>query len=89
MTTVRQVMSTDLVTTEPSTTMAETVRAMSKARVGSALVHGSGFDHTADIVRVNGKDLAKTGRHYIESDRLHPVEWKALVEEADWISQSS
>jgi nicotinate phosphoribosyltransferase len=57
--------------------------------VGSALVHGSGFDHTADIVRVNGKDLAKTGRHYIESDRLHPVEWKALVEEADWVSQSS
>ena len=57
--------------------------------VGSALVHGSGFDHTADIVRVNGKDLAKTGRHYNESDRLHPVDWKALVEEADWISQSS
>ena len=57
--------------------------------VGSALVHGRGFDHTADIVRVNGKDLAKTGRHYIESDRLHPVDWKALVEEADWVSQSS
>ena len=57
--------------------------------VGSALVHGTGFDHTADIVRLNGKDLAKTGRRYIESDRLHPVEWKALVEEADWVSQSS
>src|SRR5436309_15516403 len=57
--------------------------------VGSALVHGSGFDHTADIGRVHGKALAKTGRHYIESDRLHPVEWKALVEEADWVSQSS
>ncbi len=57
--------------------------------VGSALVHGSRFDHTADIVRQSGKDLAKTGRRYIESDRLHPVDWKALVEEADWVSQSS
>src|SRR6266480_4145660 len=38
MTTVREVMSTDLVTTKPSTTMAEAVRAMSKARVGSVLV---------------------------------------------------
>jgi CBS domain-containing protein len=38
MTTVREVMSTDLVTAEPSTTMAETVKAMSKARVGSVLV---------------------------------------------------
>ncbi|HEV8230022.1 MAG TPA: hypothetical protein VGQ86_08705, partial [Candidatus Limnocylindria bacterium] len=57
--------------------------------VGSALVHGRGFDHTADIVRVNGKDLAKTGRRYIASDRLHPVDWKALTREADWVSQSS
>ena len=57
--------------------------------VGSALVHGAGFDHTADIVRVGGKDLAKTGRRYTLSDRLHPVDWKALVEEADWVSQSS
>src|SRR6266540_2502242 len=57
--------------------------------VGSALVHGSRFDHTADIVRLSGKDLAKTGRRYIESDRLHPVDWKALAEEADWVSQSS
>jgi nicotinate phosphoribosyltransferase len=57
--------------------------------VGSALVHGDGFDHTADIVRVNGKDLAKTGRHYTPSGRLHPVDWKTLVEEADWVSQSS
>jgi nicotinic acid phosphoribosyltransferase len=57
--------------------------------VGSALVHGAGFDHTADIVRLNGNELAKTGRRYIESDRLHPVDWKSLVEEADWVSQSS
>ena len=47
--------------------------------VGSALVHGSGFDHTADIVRVNGKDLAKTGRRYVPSDRLHVVDWNALT----------
>lgn len=52
--------------------------------VGSALVHGGGFDHTADIVRVNDKDLAKTGRRYTESDRLHVVDWRALVGEADW-----
>ena len=53
--------------------------------VGSALVHGSGFDHTADIVRLNGRDLAKVGRHYIASDRLRPVDWRALVPEADWV----
>jgi nicotinate phosphoribosyltransferase len=57
--------------------------------VGSALVHGSGFDHTADIVRVNGRPLAKTGRHYIASDRLHVVEWPSLVTEADWARSSS
>jgi nicotinate phosphoribosyltransferase len=50
--------------------------------VGSALVSGSGFDHTADIVRVNGKVMAKTGRRYDASDRLHPIDWKALVSEA-------
>ena len=52
--------------------------------VGSALVSGSGFDHTADIVRVGGAPLAKTGRGYITSDRLHRVDWRALVREADW-----
>jgi nicotinate phosphoribosyltransferase len=57
--------------------------------VGSALVHGSGFDHTADIVRVNGRPLAKTGRHYIASDRLHPVDWPSLVGEPDWARSSS
>jgi nicotinate phosphoribosyltransferase len=56
--------------------------------VGSALVSGSGFDHTADIVRVNGKPLAKTGRRYLPSDRLHPVDWRALVSEADWVRSS-
>lgn len=38
MTTVREVMSTDLVTVEPSTMMTEAVAAMSKAGVGSVLV---------------------------------------------------
>ena len=57
--------------------------------VGSALVHGSGFDHTADIVRVDGRELAKEGRRYIASDRLHAVEWKALVGERDWARSSS
>src|SRR5438034_2761043 len=57
--------------------------------VGSALVHGAGFDHTADIVRVQGRPLAKTGRRYIASDRLHPVDWPSLVGERDWARSSS
>jgi nicotinate phosphoribosyltransferase len=56
--------------------------------VGSALVSGTGFDHTADIVRVNGKAQAKTGRRYITSDRLHAVDWRTLVTEADWVRSS-
>src|SRR5213594_4538929 len=56
--------------------------------VGSALVSGSGFDHTADIVRVNGKPLAKTGRRYTKSDRLHVVDWRALVPDGDWVRSS-
>ena len=52
--------------------------------VGSALVTGTGFDHTADIVRVGGRELAKTGRRYVPSSRLHPVDWRALVSEAEW-----
>jgi len=57
--------------------------------VGSALVSGSGFDHTADIVRLNGKPMAKTGRRFETSDRLHAVDWRALVSEADWARSSS
>src|SRR5882672_2705770 len=57
--------------------------------VGSALVHGAGFDHTADIVRVEGRPLAKTGRRYIASERLHPVDWPSLVGEPDWARSSS
>ena len=57
--------------------------------VGSALVHGSGFDHTADIVRVEGRPLAKTGRRYMASERLHPVDWPSLVGERDWAPSSS
>ena len=57
--------------------------------VGSALVHGAGFDHTADIVRVDGRELSKTGRGYIASDRLHPVDWPSLVSEPDWARSNS
>src|SRR5229473_523173 len=57
--------------------------------VGSALVHGAGFDHTADIVRVQGRPLAKTGRRYIASDRLHRVDWPSLVDDPDWARSSS
>src|SRR5436189_1426402 len=57
--------------------------------VGSALVHGAGFDHTADIVRVEGRPLSKTGRRYIPSERLHPVDWASLVGERDWARSSS
>jgi nicotinate phosphoribosyltransferase len=52
--------------------------------VGSALVHGSGFDHTADIVRLDGRDLAKVGRGYHDNPRLHDVDWRALVGERAW-----
>jgi nicotinate phosphoribosyltransferase len=48
--------------------------------VGSALVHGATFDQTADIVRVSGHDLAKVGRGYVESERLHRVDWRTLLE---------
>lgn len=51
--------------------------------VGSALVHGEGFDHTADIVRVEGRELAKVGRRYIESERLQRVDWDALAGAAE------
>ena len=47
--------------------------------VGSALVHGEGFDHTADIVRLEGRELAKVGRRYTPSERLTRVDWDALV----------
>ena len=57
--------------------------------VGSALVHGSGFDHTADIVRLEGRNLAKEGRRYVASDRLNPVDWESLVGEPDWARSSS
>jgi nicotinate phosphoribosyltransferase len=57
--------------------------------VGSALVHGGGFDHTADIVRVQGRAVAKTGRGYVASDRLHAVDWRTLVPETEWVRSSS
>src|SRR5438552_3274188 len=75
---------------------AEKIRSFEELRVpvdvygvGSALVHGAGFDHTADIVRVGGRPLAKTGRGYIASDALHRVDWPSLVGEPDWARSSS
>ncbi len=52
--------------------------------VGSALVHGAGFDHTADIVRAEGRPVAKVGRELRDSARLHDVDWRALVGERAW-----
>jgi nicotinate phosphoribosyltransferase len=52
--------------------------------VGSALVHGGGFDHTADIVRVEGRDVAKVGRGYRDNPRLQDVDWRALLGERAW-----
>ncbi len=40
--------------------------------VGSTLVHGSN-DFTADVVKVNGKKIAKVGRVYTHSTRLRQV----------------
>ena len=40
--------------------------------VGSALVHGNN-DFTADVVKVNGKKVAKAGRMYIPNTRLRQV----------------
>lgn len=49
--------------------------------VGSALFdgHGGQFDYTSDIVRVNGKPLAKKGRSYRPNERLHLVDLYALA----------
>ena len=57
--------------------------------VGSALVHGTGFDHTADIVRVEGRPVAKVGRDLRESSRLHDLDWRALVGERAWARSTS
>ena len=57
--------------------------------VGSALVHGRGFDHTADIVRLDGRDLAKVGRAYRDNPRMQNVDWRALVGERGWARLTS
>ena len=57
--------------------------------VGSALVHGSGFDHTADIVRLDGREVAKVGRGYRDNPRMHAVDWRALVGEREWVRSIS
>ncbi len=58
---------------------AEKVRRFEKERapvdgygVGSALVHGNN-DFTADVVKVNGKKIAKAGRMYIPNARFRQV----------------
>ncbi|KKU82469.1 MAG: Quinolinate phosphoribosyl transferase [Microgenomates group bacterium GW2011_GWA2_47_8] len=40
--------------------------------VGSALVHGNN-DFTADVVKVNGKKMAKVGRVYKHNRRLQLI----------------
>jgi nicotinate phosphoribosyltransferase len=57
--------------------------------VGSALVHGGGFDHTADIVRVDGRGVAKVGRGYRDNPRMETVDWRALVGERAWAQATS
>ena len=70
-------MSTDLVTAEPSTTMAETVRAMSKARVGSALVleEGAlvGIFTERDVLRAFGQMHADLARVSLVSKSMTPI----------------
>jgi nicotinate phosphoribosyltransferase len=49
--------------------------------VGAELLHAGGpvYDYTADIVRVEGRPLAKVGRAYVENARLSPVDWASLT----------
>jgi nicotinate phosphoribosyltransferase len=49
--------------------------------VGAELLHagGSTYDYTADIVRVDGRPLAKVGRSYVENPRLTRVDWPVLT----------
>jgi nicotinate phosphoribosyltransferase len=49
--------------------------------VGSELLHagGSAYDYTADIVRVEGRPLAKVGRVDVENPRLERVDWIKLT----------
>jgi nicotinate phosphoribosyltransferase len=41
--------------------------------VGSSLIRGEN-DFTADVVRLEGRDVAKVGRHFNPNERLEPVE---------------
>ncbi|OLC56257.1 MAG: hypothetical protein AUH85_06885 [Chloroflexi bacterium 13_1_40CM_4_68_4] len=49
--------------------------------VGAELLHagGAAYDYTADIVRVEGRPLAKVGRTYVENPRLGLVDWRAIT----------
>lgn len=45
--------------------------------VGSSLLSGN-YDHTADIVIVNGKPMAKVGRGYLPGSNLHVFDWSEI-----------
>ena len=47
--------------------------------VGSSLLRGE-YDHTADIVQVEGKPMAKVGRSYRPSKLLKPFSWSEIYE---------
>jgi len=53
------------------------------------IVASGGFDHTADIVRLDGRELAKIGRGYRDNPRMRDVDWRALVGERVWAQASS
>ena len=57
--------------------------------VGSALVHGTTFDHTADVVRVGDREISKVGRRYTASARLRSIDWQELIGAARSASSTS
>lgn len=70
MTTVREIMSTELVTTEPTTTLKEAAVVMSKGEAGSALVYLEG--HLAGIF--TERDILRALAHYPVADKAR-VAW--------------
>lgn len=53
--------------------------------VGAALFDAPGgrYDYTADVVRVNGREIAKKGRRYRPNERLERVDLAALIAPAN------
>lgn len=66
---VREVMSTELVTVEPSTSVMEAARAMSVARVGSALV----LEGSALVGIFTERDILRALEHNADAGRVSPV----------------